>query len=70
MSEAVSASKPYQLGGAEGLVRGWGRAMGCEVSGDLVIYRSRLGNSLAEHSKARGLAPVGLVAYNEVRFCC
>jgi hypothetical protein len=40
--------------------------MGCEVSGDLILYRSRLGNSLAEHSKAKGLAPVGMVAYVEV----
>jgi len=66
VSEAVAASKPYQLGGAQGLTRGWGCCMGCQVSGDLIFYRSRLGNSLALHSKERGLAPVGLVAYVEV----
>jgi hypothetical protein len=32
VSEAVAASKPYQLGGSEGVTRGWGQAMGCEVS--------------------------------------
>ena len=66
MAEAVAASKPYQLGGAEGLTRGWGCCMGCEVTGDLIAYRSRLGNSLAQHSKQQGLRPVGLVAYVEV----
>jgi hypothetical protein len=67
IADAVASALPYQLGGAKGAAAGWGRALGCVVSGDLVACRSRLGNSLATRSKEAGLSPVGVVAYAEVR---
>lgn len=56
-----------QLGGAQGITQGWPTCLGCVVTGDLIGWRSSLGNQLAEASKAKGLAPVGVVAYVEVR---
>lgn len=69
ISEAVAAAQQYQLGGVQGLTRGWGNCLGCCVQGDLVRYRSLLGNRLATKSAEQGLAPVGLVAYLEVGIC-
>lgn len=67
ISAAVDRALTLQLGGSTGAGLGWGRALGCRVSGDLVGWRSALGNALAKRSLEMGLEPVGVVAYVEVR---
>lgn len=66
IQKALSGAQRYQLGGAEGLTRGWGSCMGCRVQGEIIKYRSTLGNRLAQKSAELGLSPVGLIAYVEV----
>ncbi|KAF6255301.1 hypothetical protein COO60DRAFT_230915 [Scenedesmus sp. NREL 46B-D3] len=66
IAEALEGAQQHQLGGAQGLTRGWGCCLGCRVAGELVQYRSQLGNRLAQRSAELGLSPVGLVAYHEV----
>eukprot|EP00775_Hariotina_reticulata_P013850 gene13850-13972_t len=66
INEALAAAQQYQLGGTEGLTKGWGSCLGVKITGgDLVKFRSTLGNRLAERSKELGMSPVGLVAYVE-----
>lgn len=67
IAAAVGAARELRLGGSLGAARGWGHALGCTVSGDLIKWRSALGNALAQRSAELGLAPVGVVAYVEVR---
>jgi hypothetical protein len=55
-----------QLGGPRHRSRGWGRALACRVSGEMVGWRSALGNALAQRGQELGLAPAGVVAYIEV----
>jgi len=63
---AVDSARQLRLGGDVGADRGWGHALGCVVTGDLVGWRSALGNALAQRSAEMGLRPVGVVAYVEV----
>jgi len=42
IKEALLAAQPYQLGGAEGLVKGWGRCLGLQVTGQLMEERGDL----------------------------
>ena len=66
IAAAVDGASALRLGGEVGEERAWGQALGCVVSGDLVGWRSALGNALAERSAELGLQPVGVVAYVEV----
>jgi hypothetical protein len=66
IARAVASARPLRLGGARAQPS-WGLALGCVVSGEMVGWRSTLGNKLAQASKEAGLKPVGVVAYVEVR---
>eukprot|EP00879_Flechtneria_rotunda_P028747 GHRR01030965.1.p1 GENE.GHRR01030965.1~~GHRR01030965.1.p1 ORF type:complete len:305 (+),score=111.17 GHRR01030965.1:144-1058(+) len=65
IAEALSTAHLHQLGGAQGLTRGWGSCLGCRVDGEVIRFRSMLGNRLALKSQGLGLSSVGLVAYTE-----
>jgi hypothetical protein len=67
IAEAVSKAEVLCLGGVTGRNHDWGQALGCIVTGDLIGWRSSLGNKLALASQERGLRPAGVVAYKEVR---
>ncbi len=58
-----------QLGGAEGIAKGWGQCLGVVVDAEQARVRSQLGNVLAARSEEAGLAPVAVVAYREVGGC-
>lgn len=67
---AMAHRHRVQLGGAAGAQRGWGQCLavfaGDTAQSDAVAsLRSTLGNRLAELSESEGLAPVGVVAYDE-----
>lgn len=76
LTHAIETKHTVQLGGAAGLERGWAccYAVFCgenNVSsyvGTEPQLRSELGNRLAALSAAAGLAPMGVVAYHEVRY--
>lgn len=70
VAAAVATAFPVQLGGPEGASRGWGSCLAVQVGEDLAGLRSQLGNALAEASQARGLRPLAVVAYIEVRLAC
>ena len=65
IAAAVAAAKPVTLGGTKAAGRGWGQALAVAAAGDLVKWRSALGNALARRGAELGLAPVGVVAYVE-----
>ena len=68
VAAAVATAFEVALGGGAGAARGWGRCLAVRVGADLAGLRSQLGNALAEESAARGLRPMAVVAYIEVRF--
>jgi hypothetical protein len=39
IAEALATAQHHQLGGAQGLTRGWGCCLGCKVTGEIVKYR-------------------------------
>ncbi|KAI8467657.1 MAG: hypothetical protein J3K34DRAFT_523545 [Monoraphidium minutum] len=65
IAAAVDAAAALRLGGALGASRAWGQGLGGRVSGELVGWRSALGNALAERARQMGLEPVGVIAYTE-----
>eukprot|EP00877_Chromochloris_zofingiensis_P003310 jgi/Chrzof1/12980/Cz07g15050.t1 len=62
---ALKTAVTLQLGGEAGIDKGWGECLGCVVEGDLIGFRSTLGNVLAAKSQEAGLCPAGVVAYHE-----
>ena len=64
---AASSAFEVQLGGSDGRSRGWRTCLAARAD-DLSHLRSQLGHVLASQSSAQGLAPMGLVAYIEVRW--
>ena len=65
MQQVADQAFVVQLGGAEGQQKSWGCCLAARA--DAVAHlRSQLGHELASRSAARGLEPIGLVAYIEV----
>lgn len=65
IAAALSTAFPVQLGGELGLTQGWGQALAVRIPDDMSKHRSRLGSELCACSLAKGLRPIGVVAYRE-----
>ena len=65
IAAAIEEAYVIDIGGELGRKSQWGQGLAVNIEGELIDFRSSLGNQLAETAGQRGLKPVGAIVYRE-----